>query len=433
MKLQTMVCWIVFLSSCIQSNTGFAETTSPVGKSAIPYVATRNDAVRDMLWIADTGKEDVVYDLGSGDGRILIAAVRDFGARRAVGVDIDPERIREGRENAQKAGVANRVEFMQGDLFMADFREATVVTVFLGHSPNIRLRPLLFRSLKPGARVVSHQFAMGEWEPDKALTVRTAYLGMWGEVANPFTDNQYVPDYTGNESHFGSSDKVTMWVVPAPVAGIWRGTIETTSGLQQWEVTLHQRLSKLSGTFLVSGETSASGYIHAEMWGDNVRFECIPEKVPYPLHRTMRFDGYADGDTIRGKAALGRGEAERSIKLKREKTDLTGRWEWSAFPRSRTVGLNISKDDNRLIATFLDGSKSIPVSDFYDFGGGFYFTLLIGRGEQGIVITEDTGWLIGEGVVDRDRSLKGSVEFYPWDRRTSDTVSREWTPSLVRK
>ncbi len=153
-----------------------AETGVKTAQSAIPYVATRNDAVQNMLWMADTGKNDLVYDLGSGDGRIAIAAVRDFAARRAVGVEIDPKLIQQSRENARKAKVADRVEFIQGDLFAADLHEATVVTLFVGHEANLKLRSKLVRELKPGARVVSHQFGMGEWQTDKTLTVRTVLL-----------------------------------------------------------------------------------------------------------------------------------------------------------------------------------------------------------------------------------------------------------------
>ena len=126
------------------------ETGTEVARSSIPFVATRNDAVRNMLWMADTGKDDVVYDLGSGDGRIAIAAVRDFGAKKAVGIEIDPKLIAKSRENARKAKVADRVEFIQGDMFAADIREATVVTLYVGHGGNLRLRSKLLRDLKPG-------------------------------------------------------------------------------------------------------------------------------------------------------------------------------------------------------------------------------------------------------------------------------------------
>jgi SAM-dependent methyltransferase len=115
-----------------------------------------------MLKVAKVGKNDILYDLGSGDGRVVITAAKRFGTR-GVGVDIDPARIREARENAVKAGVAEKVKFLQQDLFKTDIHEATVVTLFLLPEVNLRLRPKLLSDLKPGTRVVSHNFGMGDW------------------------------------------------------------------------------------------------------------------------------------------------------------------------------------------------------------------------------------------------------------------------------
>lgn len=123
-----------------------------------------------MLKLADVKKSDIVYDLGCGDGRIVIAAAVTYGAR-GVGIDIDPDRIREANENAKKAHVENLVRFEEKDLFEADFREATVVTLFLLPSVNLRLRPKLIQELKPGTRIVSNTFDMGDWKPDKEETL----------------------------------------------------------------------------------------------------------------------------------------------------------------------------------------------------------------------------------------------------------------------
>jgi precorrin-6B methylase 2 len=161
-------------------------TNTALQRNTIPYVPTRHDTVRDLLWLADVGTNDVVYDLGSGDGRIVIAAVRDFGARRAVGIEINPQLIQESRENAAQAGVSNRVQFINGDLFTNDLSQASVVVLYLGHGANLDLRAQLVRNLKPGTRVVSHQFDMGEWTADKLLDVRTVFLGMYGTVYNEF-------------------------------------------------------------------------------------------------------------------------------------------------------------------------------------------------------------------------------------------------------
>ena len=143
----------------------------------VPYVPTPEKVVERMLEVAKVGPNDVVYDLGSGDGRIVIAAAKNHGAR-GVGIDIDPERVREARDNASRAGVANRVEFREGNLFDANISEATVVTIYLLSGINMKLRPKLLAELKPGTRIVSHQFDMGTWKPERKVELngRTIYL-----------------------------------------------------------------------------------------------------------------------------------------------------------------------------------------------------------------------------------------------------------------
>lgn len=131
-----------------------------------PYVPTPQDVVERMLTLAQVSRGDVVYDLGSGDGRIVITAAKRYGAR-GVGIDIDPERITEARANARQAGVSHLVEFRRGDILEADVSPATVVTLYLVSSANLKLRPILARQLRPGARVVSHAFGMGDWPPAK--------------------------------------------------------------------------------------------------------------------------------------------------------------------------------------------------------------------------------------------------------------------------
>lgn len=136
----------------------------------VPYVPTSEEAVEAMLKLAGVKKTDVVYDLGCGDGRIVIAAAKLFGAH-GVGIDIDPARIAEAKANAKKASVENLVRFEENDLFKADFHEASVVTLFLLTSVNMRLRPKLLQDLKPGSRIVSNTFDMGDWKPDKEISV----------------------------------------------------------------------------------------------------------------------------------------------------------------------------------------------------------------------------------------------------------------------
>jgi SAM-dependent methyltransferase len=131
-----------------------------------PYVPTPQDVVDRMLTVAQVTSKDIVYDLGSGDGRIVITAAKKFGAH-GVGIDIDADRIAESRRNARDAGVSSLVEFRRGDILQADVSKATVVTLYLVSSANMKLRPLLTQQLPAGARIVSHAFAMGDWTPEK--------------------------------------------------------------------------------------------------------------------------------------------------------------------------------------------------------------------------------------------------------------------------
>ena len=161
---------LLFFSAAVQAQE---RTQSP----DVIYVPTPYDVVDAMLKLARVGKGDVLYDLGSGDGRIPVTAAKKFGIR-AIGIDIDPQRIAEANENAKKNNVAKLVQFRQEDLFRANFREATVVTLYLLPDLNVKLRPKLLAELKPGSRIISHQFDMGTWKPEKRveLSGRTIYL-----------------------------------------------------------------------------------------------------------------------------------------------------------------------------------------------------------------------------------------------------------------
>jgi ribosomal protein L11 methylase PrmA len=142
------------------------------------FVPTPQEVVEDMLRLADVKKGDLLFDLGSGDGRIPVTAAKKYGVR-AVGIDIDPERIREANENAKRNGVEKLVTFRNEDLFTANFREASVVTLYLLPELNVKLRPRLWAELKPGTRIVSHQFDMGDWQPEKKLESNGRVVYFW--------------------------------------------------------------------------------------------------------------------------------------------------------------------------------------------------------------------------------------------------------------
>jgi Methyltransferase domain len=160
-----------------------AQTAAPAAPTAEPrrpdviFVPTPEDVVDEMLKVANVSGKDVLYDLGSGDGRIPITAAKRFGTR-GLGIDIDPDRIKEANENLKKSGVGDKVKFVQGDLFELDLSQATVITLYLLPALNLKLRPKLLK-LKPGTRIVSHDFDMGDWKPEKTVKVGTRSVYFW--------------------------------------------------------------------------------------------------------------------------------------------------------------------------------------------------------------------------------------------------------------
>ncbi|ARV58506.1 SAM-dependent methyltransferase [Nostocales cyanobacterium HT-58-2] len=162
----------------VQQRSSPTSTPQPAERTPdVVYVPTPPEVVDRMLKIANVTSKDTLYDLGSGDGRIPIAAVQKYKVKKAVGIDIDPERIKEANENAKKAGVTGQVQFLQQDLFKSNFSDATVVTLYLLPELNVKLIPQLLK-LKPGTRIVSHAFDMGDWKPEKVEQVdgRTVYF-----------------------------------------------------------------------------------------------------------------------------------------------------------------------------------------------------------------------------------------------------------------
>jgi 23S rRNA G2445 N2-methylase RlmL len=157
--------------------TGAAAQTEPRGVD-VPYVPTPQPVVEAMLRLAKVKRGDVLYDLGSGDGRIVITAAKRYGVH-GTGVDIDPQRIKEANANARKAGVAGRARFVNEDLFQIDFSDATVVTLYLLPRLNLQLRSRLINELRPGTRIVSHGFDMGDWKPDRVVQVGNSTIYLW--------------------------------------------------------------------------------------------------------------------------------------------------------------------------------------------------------------------------------------------------------------
>ncbi len=193
-----------------------ASATKEKVKLDVPFEPSADDVVEEMLKIARVTKDDLVYDLGCGDGRVVIAAAQKLGAR-GVGVDLDPKRIEESLENARKAGVSERVKFIEQDLFVTDIHDATVVMLYLWPEVNLRLRPKLLADLKPGTRVVSHSHNMGTWEADRAVTAQNGH-------------------------------QVYFWVIPANVSGKWEWEQPGVEGNKPWVLAIRQEYQKIRGT-----------------------------------------------------------------------------------------------------------------------------------------------------------------------------------------
>jgi len=231
----------------------------------------------EMLQMARVTPNDILYDLGCGDGRIVITAAKVFGAR-GVGVDIDPVRIKESNENAQKVGVADRVKFIEQDLFKTDIREATVVSLYLLSELNMRLRSKLFQELRPGTRIVSHEFDMGDWNPDNIGTVRNVRL-------------LYKPNSpTEKDVNF------YYWVIPANVAGVWRWSMATSTGEQNYTLRLVQKFQEVSGKVNMKGREASIA--EARLVGDQLSFTLRDNTNKEKA--AMRFNGRISGDTIQG-------------------------------------------------------------------------------------------------------------------------------------
>jgi len=243
-------------------------------KPEVPYVATPQVTVDEMLRLAGVGPEDFVIDLGSGDGRIVITAARKFGAR-GLGVDIDWRLVAEAGENARQAGVADRARFVEQDLFRTDLGQATVITTYLLPYVMLKLRPRLLE-LKPGTRIVSHDFDFGDWRPDRKTGIRK---------------------------------NVFLWIVPARAAGRWQARLDLPPIERLLELEVKQRYQEVSAHARLNG-------VPAPVWdmtlaGDRLSFVVV-DSTDRDDEASLYFEGRVAGDVIEGELARGVGSA-RSV------------------------------------------------------------------------------------------------------------------------
>ena len=259
--------YIVLLLVCafatVSCDSGVENKTEP----DVVFVTTPHKVVREMLKLAGVAKDDVVYDLGSGDGRIVIAAARDFGAR-GVGIDIDPKLVTEGRENARKAGVSERVTFIEQDVLKADISQATVIALYMLPTVNKQLLPKFFRELQPGTRVVSHRFEIGDWKPDMTLKAydTTVYLS----------------------------------IIPADVHGDWSIAMSNDKETRHYGLTLRQKYQELEGS--LKDDSRKFSVAATRLQGREITISMVD--TIGGQRSLMELEGLANGDTLEGTALV---------------------------------------------------------------------------------------------------------------------------------
>jgi SAM-dependent methyltransferase len=260
---------VTLLALWLAAAPGYAQQAPAGAKEYVPqsgqagkdvvWVPTPEAVVDRMLRMARVGPKDYVIDLGSGDGRTVIAAAKVFGAR-AMGIEYNPDMVALSSRNAENAGVGGKVKFIKADLFETDFSQATVITMYLLPALNIKLRPKIL-AMRPGTRVVSHAFNMEDWQPDQTATVdgREAYL----------------------------------WIVPAKVAGRWKLTVPAGNGAEPWQLAIEQQFQKLSGKAELGGKSF--GLADASMRGERIQFSVVDGNGV-----KRRFSGTVRGERMEG-------------------------------------------------------------------------------------------------------------------------------------
>jgi hypothetical protein len=284
------------VAGCALALSAAALTTAHAASASVPYVPTPQNVVERMLDLGQVSRRDYLIDLGSGDGRIVVTAAKKHGAR-GYGVDLNPTRIAEANENARKAGVADKVAFYPRDLFETDLTPATVITMYLLPQVNLELRPKILQ-LRPGTRIVSHDFSMGDWKPDVHEQVEA------------------------NDKYGGSGGRsdVYLWIVPARVAGSWQSQLQLRGKPVNYELALKQAYQTLTGSARVGSRSVPIQ--NGKIEGERVSFDFTAEVDGAPVKH--HFSGRAEGDAIAGTADLSGAK-------------LQSRMDWSASRAARAA------------------------------------------------------------------------------------------------
>ncbi|MGA0023987.1 MAG: SAM-dependent methyltransferase [Burkholderiales bacterium] len=253
-------------------------SVSAASASDVPYVPTPMNVVDAMLALGKVGPGDYLIDLGSGDGRISIRAATRYGTR-GFGVDLEANLVRDATREARRQGVDAKVKFEARNIFDTDISRATVVTAYLLSSVNMRLRPELFAQLKPGTRIVTHDFGFGEWAPDQKLTID-------------------VPD----KAYGPPNSDIMLWIIPVNLAGVWQWSLPSASGVARYEARIEQKFQVLVGT--AGTDAGNSRIIEGRVTGTAVAWTLGSGA------QQMRYSGVLAGDTIKGQVNTGGGVSQ---------------------------------------------------------------------------------------------------------------------------
>jgi hypothetical protein len=273
----------------------------------VPYVPTPQAVVDKMLAMGRVSAQDYLIDLGSGDGRIVVTAAKKFGAR-GFGVDLNPVRIEEANDNARRNGVVDKAAFYQRDLFETDLSQATVITMYLLPRVNLALRPKILE-LKPGTRIVSHDFDMGDWKADESVRM---------DAADKF-------------SGAGGDSDIYLWIVPAKVAGAWRVQLAVAGKPQTYDVSFEQKYQQVSGTARINGRTAKIE--GAKLRGDELAFVLSAEVNGTVVKH--EFSGRVSGEMMIGQVAL-------------SGSRIAARVEWTAERAARTAAVPLAAEERKM-------------------------------------------------------------------------------------
>lgn len=367
----------------------------------VPWVATPPEVIRAMLELAEVGPEDLVYDLGSGDGRIVLTAARDFGAR-AVGIEIDVGLVARARGRAEEAGLAGNVEFRRGDLFEADLGEASVVTLYLLPTVNRRLRPLLLDDLPPGSRVVSHRWDMGDWKPDAEIRVPRA--------------------------NGGPPARVVSWVIPASAGGTWDVRLSDGAARQarpgHWVLRLWQRFQEVEALVRPArarpqrGDEEPGAVPDLRSTGRLAGRRLELELRAVPGFGPALLRGVVDGDRLTGSLETPGRDEPLEVVGRRRPARLEGTWAWRDLDGPAELSLQRAEGVLGASLRRFVGEDAAPqpmvISSFHVWGTSLYLHLSAAGDHGGAVYT---------GLVEDDRLIgtrhDGDLTVRTWKARRS--------------